>query len=35
MSKISEKDALKIAKEVIVSEVSAINNLKKTLDKKL
>jgi len=35
MSKISEKDALKIAKEVIVSEVSAINNLKKTLGKKL
>ena len=35
MSKISEKDALNIAKEVIVSEVSAINNLKKTLDKEL
>jgi arabinose-5-phosphate isomerase len=32
---ISEKDALNIAKEVIVSEVSAINSLKKTLDKKL
>ena len=35
MSKISEKDALKIAREVIVSEVLAINNLKKTLSKKL
>lgn len=35
MSMISEKDALNIAKEVIVSEVSAINSLKKTLDKKL
>ena len=35
MSMISEKDALNIAKEVIVSEVSAINSFKKTLDKKL
>ena len=35
MPKISEKDALKIAKEVVVAEVSAINNLKKTLNEKL
>jgi len=35
MSKLSESEALKIAQEVIKSEVSAINNLKKTLDKNL
>ena len=35
MPKFSEKDTLDLAKKVIVSEVSAINNLKKTLDKKL
>jgi len=35
MSKLYESEALKIAQEVIKSEVSAINNLKKTLDKNL
>ena len=35
MPKFSEKDTLDLAKKVIVSEVSAINNLKKTLDKNL
>jgi len=35
MSKLYESEALKIAQEVIKSEVSAINNLKKNLDKNL
>jgi len=35
MSKFSENDTLKIAKDVIGSEILAINNLKKTLDKNL
>ena len=35
MAKFNQIDALNIAKEVIVSEVSAINNLKKTLGKEL
>ena len=35
MAKFDQIDALDIAKEVIVSEVSAINNLKKTLGKEL
>jgi len=35
MAKFNQIDALDIAKEVIVSEVSAINNLKKTLGKEL
>tara|TARA_B100001758_G_scaffold245446_1_gene258481 strand:+ start:2699 stop:3679 length:981 start_codon:yes stop_codon:yes gene_type:complete len=35
MSDFRQNDAIKIAKEVIISEVSAINSLKKTLDKKL
>ena len=33
MSKFNQIDALKIANEVIISEVAAINNLKKTLGK--
>ena len=35
MSKLSESEALKIAQEVIKSEVSAINGLKKNLDRNL
>ena len=35
MSKLYESEALKIAQEVIKSEVSAINNLKKNLDRNL
>ncbi len=35
MAKFNQIDALNIAKEVIVSEVSAINNLKKTLGEEL
>ena len=35
MSKFNQIDALKLANEVIISEVAAINNLKKTLGKNL